>query len=44
MCGRLSQVRKLVLPLASHMLDRCWDPLSMRHSAEAAAIVGDLCV
>eukprot|EP00798_Chlamydomonas_sp_ICE-L_P023239 gene23239-30463_t len=37
-------VRKLVLPLAQHMLERCWDPSNMRSSRAAAALCGDLCV
>ncbi|KAJ9525179.1 hypothetical protein QJQ45_020697, partial [Haematococcus lacustris] len=37
-------VRKLVLPVAAHLLAKCWDPVDMRQSAAAAAVVGDLCV
>ncbi|KAF5833158.1 hypothetical protein DUNSADRAFT_10608 [Dunaliella salina] len=37
-------VRKLVLPIAHHLLAKCWEPCSVRQSSAVADIVGDLCV
>ncbi len=37
-------VRKLVLPVALNMLQRCWDPSNLAQTKAAAALLGDLFV